>query len=130
MAACDKLGWHPFMDYPTDIYISEREKGKFLCQIHSSIFYSRRAGEVAMELLDKDRFTNHFLTLGYAAKCQNLNAYYRIGRNLAGADTKRAQEILSYIDVLVDGPFVEEKKNIRLVFRGSENQRVLNLKET
>lgn len=40
------------------------------------------------------------------------------------------QEILSYIDVLVDGPFVEEKKNIRLVFRGSENQRVLNLKET
>jgi len=40
------------------------------------------------------------------------------------------QEILSYIDVLVDGPFVKEKKNIRLVFRGSENQRVLNLKET
>ena len=40
------------------------------------------------------------------------------------------QEILSYIDVLVDGPFVEEKKNIRLVFRGSENQRVLNLTET
>ena len=40
------------------------------------------------------------------------------------------QEILSYIDVLVDGPFVEDKKNIRLVFRGSENQRVLNLKET
>lgn len=40
------------------------------------------------------------------------------------------QEMLSYIDVLVDGPFVEEKKNIRLVFRGSENQRVLNLKET
>lgn len=97
LAACDKLGWHPFMNYPTDIYISEREKGQFLCQLHSSIFYSRRAGEVAMELLDKDRFTNHFLTLGYAAKCQNLNAYYRIGRNLAGADTQRAQEILSYV---------------------------------
>ena len=39
-------------------------------------------------------------------------------------------EMLSYIDVLVDGPFIEELKDIRLVFRGSSNQRVLNLKET
>jgi len=39
-------------------------------------------------------------------------------------------EMLSYIDVLVDGPFIEEQKDIRLIFRGSANQRVLNLKET
>ena len=39
-------------------------------------------------------------------------------------------EMLSYLDVLVDGPFMEEKKNIRLRFRGSSNQRVLNMKET
>ena len=39
-------------------------------------------------------------------------------------------ELLSYIDVLVDGPFVLEQKNIRLKFRGSENQRVIMLKET
>ena len=36
--------------------------------------------------------------------------------------------MLSYIDVLVDGPFVESKKDIRLKFRGSSNQRVLDLK--
>lgn len=39
-------------------------------------------------------------------------------------------ELLSMIDVLVDGRFVLEKKNIRLRFRGSENQRILNLPET
>ncbi|MBP3868126.1 MAG: anaerobic ribonucleoside-triphosphate reductase activating protein [Solobacterium sp.] len=39
-------------------------------------------------------------------------------------------EMLSLLDVLVDGPFVEELKNIRLMFRGSSNQRVLNMKET
>lgn len=39
-------------------------------------------------------------------------------------------EMLSYLDVLVDGPFVEELKDIRLIFRGSSNQRVLNMKET
>ena len=39
-------------------------------------------------------------------------------------------ELLSLIDVLVDGKFDLSKKNIRLKFRGSENQRVLNLPET
>lgn len=37
---------------------------------------------------------------------------------------------MSYIDVLVDGPFVEEKRNLALSFRGSENQRVLDLQRT
>lgn len=39
-------------------------------------------------------------------------------------------EILSLIDVLVDGEFVLEKKNISLKFRGSENQRIINLPES
>ena len=38
--------------------------------------------------------------------------------------------MLSMLDVLVDGEFVLEKKNIRLRFRGSENQRLIDLKET
>ncbi len=36
-------------------------------------------------------------------------------------------EMLSYIDVLVDGPFVEEQKDISLQFRGSKNQRVIDI---
>lgn len=39
-------------------------------------------------------------------------------------------EMLSYIDVLVDGPFNLAQKNLALSFRGSENQRVLDLNET
>lgn len=38
--------------------------------------------------------------------------------------------ILDHIDTLVDGRFVEEKKNIRLRFRGSENQRIIDMKKT
>lgn len=38
-------------------------------------------------------------------------------------DTARA--LLSGLDVLVDGPFVEARKNLRLHFRGSDNQRIL-----
>lgn len=36
-------------------------------------------------------------------------------------------EILAHIDVLIDGEFVEELKNIRLQFRGSSNQRVIDV---
>lgn len=39
-------------------------------------------------------------------------------------------ELLGLIDVLVDGEFVEEKKNLRLAFRGSENQRLIEMKKT
>ena len=37
-------------------------------------------------------------------------------------------ELLSLIDVIVDGRFVEDKKDASLIFRGSSNQRILDLK--
>ena len=37
------------------------------------------------------------------------------------------EEYLGYLDVLVDGPFIEGKKNLSLRFRGSENQRLIDV---
>lgn len=45
-------------------------------------------------------------------------------------DNEVTRELIQNIDVLVDGEFMKDLKNLKLVFRGSENQRVINVKET
>ena len=42
--------------------------------------------------------------------------------------TEVTDEMLSLADVLVDGPFLEAKKDISLQFRGSSNQRIIRLR--
>ena len=44
--------------------------------------------------------------------------------------TEVTLEMLSLIDVLVDGEFVQDLKNISLEFRGSSNQRIIDVKKT
>ena len=44
-------------------------------------------------------------------------------------ETLRDKEILTLADVLVDGPFLLELKDAGLAFRGSRNQRIIDLKE-
>ena len=39
------------------------------------------------------------------------------------------EEILEYIDVLVDGEYIEEQRDISLAFRGSKNQRIIKMRE-
>lgn len=53
-----------------------------------------------------------------------------IGKEPSRAFTDSSSELLSLIDILVDGRFIKEKKNIMLKFRGSENQRIIDVKKT
>ena len=54
---------------------------------------------------------------------------------ITGAEKSRAftdisKELLEMTDILVDGKFIKELKNISLKFRGSENQRIIDVKKT
>ena len=44
--------------------------------------------------------------------------------------TEHTYEILSLVDILVDGRFIEEEKSLGLRFRGSKNQRVIDMNKT
>ena len=45
-------------------------------------------------------------------------------------DPEITKEYLSYLDVLVDGPFIEAKKDLMLRFRGSSNQRLIDVQKS
>lgn len=45
-------------------------------------------------------------------------------------ESPAAMELLREIDILVDGPFVEEKRSMDLKFRGSSNQRAIDVRES
>lgn len=44
--------------------------------------------------------------------------------------TEQQKQLLSCLDVLIDGPFLLEEKSLELNFRGSRNQRVINVPES
>jgi anaerobic ribonucleoside-triphosphate reductase activating protein len=52
---------------------------------------------------------------------------YLFDKDILSGRLGDTSEYLSYLDVLVDGPFVEAKKNLTLRFRGSENQRLIDV---
>lgn len=58
---------------------------------------------------------------------------YLFDKELQGsgrAKCEATEEMLSLLDVVVDGEFIQEQKNISLRFRGSENQRVIDVKRS
>ena len=44
--------------------------------------------------------------------------------------TEDTDEMLDMIDVLVDGPYIQEERDFRIKFRGSRNQRLIDMKKT
>ena len=62
--------------------------------------------------------------------CYTGNVLERDLLNKSFYTTEVTLEMLSLIDVLVDGEFVQDLKNISLEFRGSSNQRIIDVKKT
>lgn len=55
---------------------------------------------------------------------------YLFDRDILSGKLGDTREYLSYLDVLVDGPFIEAEKNLSLRFRGSANQRLIDVQKS
>ena len=43
---------------------------------------------------------------------------------------KYRREVINFIDVLIDGPFIYDERDLTLAFRGSKNQRIIDVKKS
>lgn len=66
--------------------------------------------------------------IGLNVWCYTGFAYEKIVE--MGKKNNKYLEFLNYLDVLVDGKFEHDKKDLTLLFRGSSNQRLINVVET
>lgn len=73
--------------------------------------------------LVKERFPNKTVWI-YTG-----NLYEELTGEISGhrTHTPYTEELLSYVDVLVDGRYIEEEKSLGLRFRGSKNQRIIDM---
>ncbi len=71
--------------------------------------------------------------LATEVKKLNKNIYVYSGftyEQLMKKEDPYIKKLLGVCDVLIDGPYIEEKRNLLLKFRGSENQRIIDLKKS
>ena len=75
-----------------------------------------------------------YLVLSYIREqVQGVKIYIWTGfiyEDLLKNSSPQLQKILEMADVLVDGPYIEELRDITLPLRGSSNQRIINLTNT
>lgn len=72
----------------------------------------------------KDKFPSKDIWL-YTGLTLTINDFIK-----SNVDVIVQNEIFRLCDVIVDGPYIEEERDITLAFRGSKNQRLINVPET
>ena len=104
--------------------------------------------EKVLQLLDKNGVNRHLSILGGEPLCPenihgvtelckyiksfrpNIKIYIWTGYLFEELISKYGTSIFENIDVVIDGKFEEDKKDIRLKMRGSSNQRIIDVKES
>lgn len=99
-----------------------------------------------IENIDKNNIKRNLSILGGEPLCpQNVNGVIKVCKKFKDRYPNKKiylwtgyileelnvtqKKVLDYIDILVDGKFEEDKKDLSLVMRGSENQRIIKIKE-
>ena len=110
----------------------------------SGILFDESAKQEIFEELKKDYISGITLSGGHPIEPYNIDEITNLCKEIKERFPKKTiwlysgwyyekikdLDIMQYIDVLVDGPYIDEKRNINLKWRGSSNQRVIDIKQT
>lgn len=73
-------------------------------------------------------YNDEIIELAKEIKKRNKNIWCYCGETIEKLNNKQ-RELLQYIDVLIDGLYIDQLQDTTLAFRGSSNQRIIHLKE-
>lgn len=82
--------------------------------------------DVVKEVKEKFSQKDIWLYTGYALTITDFDTSIDCGFDNAAI----RNYILAMCDVVVDGPYIDEQRDVTLAFRGSKNQRIIDVKET
>lgn len=81
-------------------------------------------GDPLMQIGELTLLANEIINAGYKIWCYTGYTYETI------CQSSKLSQILPYLDVLVDGQFVAALRDVDLLFRGSSNQRLIDVKKS
>lgn len=112
--------------------------------VNSGRLFDEKAKQELFEALDKPYIQGITFSGGHPLENENISEVYNLCKEIKEKfPTKdiwlytgyifediNSYLIMEYIDVLVDGRYIEEQRDITLQFRGSKNQRVIDVKKS
>ena len=90
--------------------------------------YTKETEDEVIDALKPSHISGLTLLGGEPFEPENQRELVKLLRRVR--DELPEKNIWSFLDVLVDGPFKEEEKDITLAFRGSRNQRLIDMKKS
>ena len=110
----------------------------------SGQLWTEESEQELFESLDEDYITGITYSGGHSLEYYNIDVVTNIAKKIKERFPNKTQwlytgyywenikdlEIIKYIDVVIDGPYVDEQRDISLKWRGSSNQRVIDVKKS
>lgn len=111
---------------------------------HSGQLFDEKAKQELFKALDKPYIQGVTFSGGHPLENENIDTVYSLCKEIKEKfptkdiwlytgytfENISSYLIMKYIDVLVDGKYIEEQKDLTLKWRGSKNQRVIDVKES
>lgn len=111
---------------------------------NSGVMFDKEAENEIFEQLSKSYISGITYSGGHPLEHYNIETVTKLAKNIKEKFSNKTQwlytgflwediknlEIIRYLDVIIDGPYIETQRDITLKWKGSSNQRVINVQKS